>query len=103
MIFTLLYKKYPDGRAEDTVRMKDYEDAGTVEAYSKSLAVVAIHSATTHGPTTGVSLDTHIRRITVGDILVDEDDVAWIYTPVFQWAQVTVTKKSPKSRNEDDE
>lgn len=84
MRFLIYYKSYPDGRAPEKPDPDDYQEAGAIEADSRSMALVELATATDDLPEVTV----YPRPLQTGDILIDEQGKACILTPSSLWAQV---------------
>ena len=84
-MYTVWYKETPDGRAPEYPPVNQYALSGQIKASSKK-AVQAILSR----PKPEVPLmKDMVRQFTIGDILMDEHDIAWILTAFGQWSIVT--------------
>lgn len=84
MRFSIYYKSYPDGRAPERPDPDDYQEAGIVEADTRSMVVIELNQATDELP----EMIAHPRPLQSGDILVDETGKAVILTPSLVWARV---------------
>ena len=80
MKYQVLLRKIPDNRAPEVIDYSDYEDIGIFEAPSKGLVAHELFKTKNN------------RSIAVGDVLVDEYGVPYIYTPTFKWAVVSIPK-----------
>lgn len=78
MKYQVLLRRLNDQRAPEVVAQSDYDDIGIFEADSKALA---IHE---------VTKTTKYRRLSVGDVIIDEYGIPYIFTPFFHWSIVTL-------------
>jgi hypothetical protein len=102
MKFKLYYQKQPAVRAPSVVSFDDYELAGEIEAESRNMVITRTEMAVRPKPELPNLPDLtpreeaepeekfeYKRPITVGDLIVDEQEVAWIFTPMWVWAKVS--------------
>lgn len=81
MMYQVFYRTPQDGRAPSTIKLTEYEEGPELEIVSKHSAPVAISKITDEATAKN-------RAIRVGDVLRDDNDNYFIYTPTFQWALV---------------
>lgn len=81
MKYSIFFRRVPEGRAREHIDLREYVNAGQVEADSIREAERAVRSREDS------------RFIQVGDLLLDPDNIAWVYTPHGAWAQTKVIKK----------
>lgn len=87
MKFKVYYLREVDGRAPAVVSFDEYDLAGEVAAESRNMVIPRIVHMPSDDEDLGQKFE-YKRPIGVGDLIVDEADVAWIYTPLCVWAQV---------------
>lgn len=81
MKYSVFFRRVPEGRAREHIDMREYVNAGNVEGNCLREAERAVRSRDDS------------RFIQVGDLLLDQDNIAWVYTWHGQWAQTKVIKK----------
>jgi len=85
MIYTVFYRK-GEPRAPSKVSLDDYTEVGTIEASYKSQITTKIAKPDDHSE----AVLLRPKRVSVGDLVIDEDDCALIFTPTGVWATVEV-------------
>ena len=89
MKYTVYYRKINNGRAEAMVNLEDdYQRFMVLEVDGRRHVERRLQAMTdVTSRIAGTS-----RKILVGDVLVEEDGSAYIYTPTGAWASVVTTK-----------
>lgn len=82
MKYDIWFRRHTDGRAPEYVALdSEYRKTGAVESVGRSGIVRAVLDKKDQ-------LGDEARALRVGDVAVDEEGQAWIYTIYGQWAQV---------------
>jgi hypothetical protein len=87
MKFYVLYRIQEDNRAPEFPRLEDYEDAGIVEADTRTAAMAAM------GRPEDIPELERKRPLRTGDILKDQMNRAFIVTPNGQLALATLVEE----------
>lgn len=100
MVYKILLNLRPTFNAPETVNVNDFEEIGTIEAFSKVWAYTMIDMVCKLGikevisrgykPNLDLDAGVNFRNLTPGDLLVDSNNVAYILTPQLGWSIVKV-------------
>lgn len=81
MRYAVFFRRVLEGRAREHIDLREYDNAGSVDANSLREAERAVRARDDS------------RELTVGDVLIDRLGDAHTYTPYGAWAKTKIIKR----------